>query len=59
MTRYAILEADGVTLAELADDEDTALMAAPKEGRIVQRDGVTRYVAKDGGWVWMPAASQR
>ena len=50
--RYAVLEADGVTLAELAPDEDTAFMAAPKEGRTIRKDGVVRYVAKDGGWVW-------
>ncbi len=52
---YAVLEKDGTTLVELAPDEDTALMAAPKNGRIIQRDGLTRYVAKDGGWVWSPS----
>ena len=54
VNRYTILEPDGVTVVEMAGDEETALMAAPKEGRMVQRDGVTRYVARDGGWVWMP-----
>lgn len=50
--QYQVLEADGVTLAELAPNEDSAFMAAPKEGRTIQRDGVVRYVARDGGWVW-------
>ena len=50
--QYQVLESDGVTLAELAPDEDSAFMAAPKEGRTIRRDGVVLYVAKDGGWVW-------
>lgn len=49
---YSVIEPDGVTLAELAPDEDTAFMAAPKEGRTIRKAGVVRYVAKDGGWVW-------
>ncbi len=49
---YSVLESDGVTLAELAPDEETALMAAPKEGRAIMRDGVVKYVAKDGAWLW-------
>ncbi len=51
-TQYAIIEPDGVTLAELAPDEPSALTQAPKEGRTIRRDGLVRYVAKDGGWVW-------
>ncbi len=49
---YAVLEKDGTTLVELAPDEETALMSTPKKGRTVQKNGVVRYVAKDGGWVW-------
>ncbi len=52
---YAVLEPDGVTLVELAPDEDAALMATPKRGRIIQRNGLTRYVAKDGQWSWAPS----
>ncbi len=51
-TQYAIIEPDGVTLAELAPDEETAFLSAPKEGRTIRRDGLVRYVARDGGWVW-------
>lgn len=49
---YAVLEKDGVTLVEIAPDEDSALMAQPKRGRTVQKNGVVRYVARDGAWVW-------
>ncbi len=49
---YAVLEKDGVTLVELAPDEDAAFMATPKRGRTIRKDGVVKYVAKDGGWVW-------
>ncbi len=49
---YAVIENDGVTLVELAPDEETALLAKPKAGRTVQKHGVVRYVARDGGWVW-------
>jgi len=50
--QYSVIEPDGTTLAELAPDEDTAFMSAPKEGRTIQRDGIVMYVARDGGWVW-------
>ncbi len=54
--RYSILEPDGTTLCELAESEEAALMAAPKEGRLIQRDGVTKYVAKDSDWLPMGPA---
>ncbi len=57
VNRYAILEPDGVTVVEMADDEDSAMMAAPKPGRMIQRDGVTRYVAANGAWCWMPGGA--
>ncbi len=50
--KYSVIEPDGTTLAELAPDEDSAFMAAPKDGRTIRRDGIVLYVAKDGGWVW-------
>lgn len=50
--RYAILESDGVTVAEFAPDEETAFMSRPKRGRMIQRDGIVLYVARDGSWNW-------
>lgn len=48
--QYSVIEADGVTLAVLAPDEETARMAAPKEGRAIYCDGVIKLVGKDGAW---------
>lgn len=47
---YVVLEPDGVTLVEFKQGD--LLRTEPKEGRLALRDGVVRYVAKDGGWVW-------